>query len=56
MVFREAILAYLGVEPMKQKQIRNVGEIGWYCHGECIEECSAMFGAALAKVCKTCPD
>ena len=55
-MFREAILAYLGVKPEESRKERTPGEIGWYCNGDCVSECSLMFGAALAKVCKTCPN
>ena len=30
--------------------------VGWYCNGECVAECSKLFGPALEKVCSTCPN
>ncbi|MCF6265230.1 MAG: hypothetical protein L3J57_01640 [Desulfuromusa sp.] len=31
-------------------------QIGEYCKGKDLQECRAMFGDALAKVCSTCPN
>jgi len=55
-LFREAVLSFLGVA--QEEQPKDVGhkDIGWYCKGHDVQECSKLFGAALSKVCQTCPD
>ena len=53
LLFRESILAFFGVG---KEETEKDSSIGGYCKGECVEECSKMFGPALEQVCKTCPN
>ena len=59
MIFREAVLAFLGVKdqqeaPPAQRRDQAVGE---HCRGADVEECRRYFGEEmLSRVCSTCPD
>lgn len=57
-MFREAILAFIGIEIPKQQKTLTKKEqgIGEYCKGKNIEKCKKNFGDALKQACATCPD
>lgn len=55
-MFREAILAFIGIETPKQTATKKEQGIGEYCQGKNIEECKKNFGDALIQACATCPD
>jgi hypothetical protein len=40
-----------GIGPARRNQ-----ETGAWCGGRFIEECSALFGESLSRVCTTCPE
>ena len=54
-MFREAVMSFLGVGNDESPIEKVEKTVGWYCRGECVAECSKMFGPALEKVCSTCP-
>lgn len=53
-IFREAVLAYLGVkDESTKKQNQAIGE---HCKGKYLKQCEENFGKGLTRVCSTCPD
>lgn len=51
-----AILGYFGIKLFQDAKIERNQAIGENCKNKDIDECRALFGAALNQVCRTCPD
>jgi len=57
MLFREAVIHFLGADPDKSKGSKNfkLKKVGEYCKGNDVAECGGYFGSFLSNVCATCP-